>query len=171
MSVWTYIWIANAWNWHSDDCWPAAIPSSAINVPIFPPRLLHDAKKIKRLIGLSKPRPSRNVVKMKKILRSEMMEVTLSVIPMALICPGVTLTAMTATVRFNRWTVLWHQYKCSTGKMTASKEKKTMVKKWELAKERDDLIIGGFGPNPNATLLLEILHIRSLAGGKRSRWT
>lgn len=42
---------------------------------------------------------------------------------------------------------------------------------WELAKERDDLIIEGFGLNPNTTLLLEILHIRSLAGGKRSRWT
>lgn len=62
---------------------------------MFMPRLLNDAKKKSRLMGLSKPLPSRKVDKMKKMPRREIMDVTLSVIAIALIWPGVALTAMT----------------------------------------------------------------------------
>ena len=78
-----YHCIAKAWNWHSEDVWPAVTPSSAIKAAMFRPRLLKDAKKKSRLMGLSKPLPSRKVDKMKKMPRRENMEVTLSVIIIA----------------------------------------------------------------------------------------
>ena len=61
---------------------------------MFIPRLLKDAKKNSRLMGLSKPRPKRKVDKMKKIPMRENMEVTLSAIIKALIWLGVACTAM-----------------------------------------------------------------------------
>ena len=77
--VHTHIWIAKAWNWHSDDVGPAETPSSAIKAAMFIPRLLHDAANTSRLIGLLKPLPSRNVDRMKNIPSREKMDVTLSV--------------------------------------------------------------------------------------------
>ena len=65
---------------------------------MFMPRLLHDAKKMRRLMGLSKPLPSRNVDKMKRMPSKEKMEATLSVTDIALIWPGVALTAIPAGV-------------------------------------------------------------------------
>ena len=62
---------------------------------MFMPKLLNDAKKKSRLIGLSKPLPSRKVARMKRMPRRENMEVTLSVIIIALTWPGVAVTAMT----------------------------------------------------------------------------
>ena len=59
------------------------MPSCAINVATFMPRLLKEAKKKSRLMGLSKPFASRKVDKMKKMPSREKMEVTLSVIIMA----------------------------------------------------------------------------------------
>ena len=61
---------------------------------MFIPRLLKDAKKNSRLMGLSKPRPKRKVDKMKSIPMRENMEVTLSAIIKALIWLGVACTAM-----------------------------------------------------------------------------
>lgn len=58
------------------------------------PRLLNDAKKKSRLMGLSKPLPSRKVDKMKRMPRRENMDVTLSVIIMALTWLGVAVTTM-----------------------------------------------------------------------------
>ena len=58
------------------------------------PRLLKDAKKNSRLMGLSKPRPRRKVDKMKRIPKRENMEVTLSAIIMAFTWLGVGCTAM-----------------------------------------------------------------------------
>ena len=48
------------------------------------PRLLHEAKKIKRLMGLSNPRAKRNVDRMKRIPSKEKIEVTRSVTSIAL---------------------------------------------------------------------------------------
>ena len=61
---------------------------------MFIPRLLKDAKKNNRLMGLSKPRPKRKVDKMKRIPMRENMDVTLSAIIKALIWLGVASTAM-----------------------------------------------------------------------------
>ena len=61
---------------------------------MFIPRLLKDAKKNKRLMGLSKPRPKRKVDRMKRIPMRENMDVTLSAIIKALIWLGVASTAM-----------------------------------------------------------------------------
>ena len=63
---------------------------------MFMPRLLNDAKKKSRLMGLSKPRPRRKVDSMKRMPTRERMDVTLSVIIMALTWLGVALTAMMA---------------------------------------------------------------------------
>ena len=60
------------------------------------PRLLHEARKMSRLMGLSKPLPSRKVESMKNIPSKEKMEVTLSVMAIALICFGVASIAMMA---------------------------------------------------------------------------
>ena len=70
------------------------IPSSAISAAVFMPRLLKEAKKKSRLMGLSKPRASRKVDKMKRMPRRENMDVTLSAIIRALIWLGVACTAM-----------------------------------------------------------------------------
>lgn len=59
------------------------------------PKLLNDAKKKSRLIGLSKPLPRRKVDRMKRMPRRENMDVTLSVIIIALTWLGVAVTAMT----------------------------------------------------------------------------
>ena len=91
----TYHCIAKAWNWHKDEFWPAEMPSSAIKDAIFMPRLLNDAKKKSRFMGLSKPLPRRKVDKMKRMPRRENMDVTLSVIIIALTWLGVAFTAMT----------------------------------------------------------------------------
>ena len=66
------------------------------------PRLLHDAKKIRRLMGLSKPRPSRKVDKMKRMPSKEKMEATLSVTDMALIWRGVAVTVILAGVHLDQ---------------------------------------------------------------------
>lgn len=58
------------------------------------PKLLHDAKNMRRLMGLSKPLPSRYVDKMKMMPSKEKMDVTLSVTAMALIWLGVASAAM-----------------------------------------------------------------------------
>ena len=86
--------MAKAWNWHSDEFWPAETPSSAIKAAMFMPRLLKDAKKKRRLMGLSKPLPRRKVERMKRMPRRERMDVTLSVIIIALTWLGVAFTAM-----------------------------------------------------------------------------
>ena len=70
------------------------MPSSAISAAIFMPRLLKDAKKKSRLMGLSKPLASRKVDKMKRMPRRENMDVTLSAIIRALIWLGVACAAM-----------------------------------------------------------------------------
>ena len=70
------------------------MPSSAIKAAMFIPRLLKDAKKNNRLMGLSKPRPKRNVDRMKRIPMRENMEVTLSAIIKAFVWLGVACTAM-----------------------------------------------------------------------------
>ena len=90
----TYHCIAKAWNWQSDEFWPAEMPSSAIKAAMLIPRLLKDAKKKSRLMGLSKPLPRRKVDRMKKMPRREKMDVTLSVIIMAFTWLGVAFTAM-----------------------------------------------------------------------------
>ena len=89
-----YHCIANPWNWHSDECWPAETPSSAIRAATLMPRLLKDAKKKSRLMGLSKPLASKKVDRMKKMPRRDNMAETLSAIIIALIWPGVACTAM-----------------------------------------------------------------------------
>lgn len=61
---------------------------------MFMPKLLNDAKKKSRLMGLSNPLPKRNVDKMKRMPRREKIDVTLSVIIIALTWLGVALTAM-----------------------------------------------------------------------------
>ena len=71
------------------------MPDSAIKDAIFMPRLLKDAKKKSRFMGLSKPLPRRKVDKMKRMPRRENMDVTLSVIIIALTWLGVAFTAMT----------------------------------------------------------------------------
>ena len=48
------------------------------------PKLLHEAKKINRLIGLSNPRHNRKVQRMKRIPSNEKIDVIRSVICMAL---------------------------------------------------------------------------------------
>ena len=60
------------------------------------PRLDQDAKKIRRLMGLSNPRASRKVERMKRIPKREKMEATRSVMAMALIWPGVAAIPMLA---------------------------------------------------------------------------
>ena len=76
--------MAKAWNWQSGEFWPAETPSSAIRVAMFMPRLLKEAKKKRRLMGLSKPLANRKVDRMKKMPSRESMEVTRSVIIIAL---------------------------------------------------------------------------------------
>lgn len=76
--------IAKAWNWHKEEFWPAEIPSCDIKAAIFIPRLLKEAKKKSRLMGLSKPLPRRKVDKMKMMPRRENIDVTLSAIMIAL---------------------------------------------------------------------------------------
>lgn len=76
--------IAKAWNWHSAELRPAAIPSCAIKAAMFMPRLLKEAKKKSRLMGLSNPLPRRKVDKMKRMPRRENTDVTLSAIMIAL---------------------------------------------------------------------------------------
>ena len=61
---------------------------------MFMPRLLKEAKKKRRLMGLSKPLPRRKVDKMKRMPRREKMEVTLSAIMIASSWLGVASTAM-----------------------------------------------------------------------------
>lgn len=85
----THIWIAKAWNWHNDESFPAATPSCAIKDAIFIPRLLHDAAKTSRLMGLLKPLASRNVDKMKNMPSREKMEVIRSVMAKELSWPWV----------------------------------------------------------------------------------
>ena len=55
------------------------MPSLDMKKAMLVPRLLHEAKKMRRLMGLSKPRPSRNVEMMKTTPRREKAEVTRSV--------------------------------------------------------------------------------------------
>ena len=103
------------------------IPSSAIKAAMFIPRLLKDAKKNSRLMGLSKPRPRRKVDKMKVIPRREKMEVTLSAIIMALIWPELGFTAMMGVllavsmralrkVDLGQWPGLWRHRKPEIGR-------------------------------------------------------
>ena len=61
---------------------------------MFMPRLLKEAKKNSRLMGLSKPRPRRKVDKMKRMPMREKMEVTRSATIKALIWLGVACPAM-----------------------------------------------------------------------------
>ena len=56
---------------------------------MFIPRLLHDAAKTSRLMGLLKPLASRNVDKMKKMPSREKMEVIRSVMAKELSWPWV----------------------------------------------------------------------------------
>ena len=93
-SVRTHHWIAKPWNWQSDEFLPAAMPSSAIKAATFIPKLLHDAKNMRRFIGLLKPLPNKNVDIMKKTPSREKIEVTLSVIARALTWLGVASIAM-----------------------------------------------------------------------------
>ena len=61
---------------------------------MFMPKLLNEAKKKRRLIGLSKPLARRKVDRMKRMPRREKMDVTLSVIIIALTWLGVASTPM-----------------------------------------------------------------------------
>lgn len=107
------------------------IPSSAIKAAMFIPRLLKDAKKKSRLMGLSKPRPSRKVDKMKRIPIREKMEVTLSAIIMAFFWLAVTPTAMMGVllavstralgrVDSGQWQALWRHTSPQTGRQMVS---------------------------------------------------
>lgn len=62
---------------------------------MFMPRLLKEAKKKSRLMGLLKPLARRKVDRMKRMPRRENIDATLSVIAIALIWLCVALTAMT----------------------------------------------------------------------------
>lgn len=100
-SATTHIWIAKAWNWHKEESLPAEIPSCAIKDAIFIPRLLHDAAKTSRLMGLLKPLANRNVDKMKNMPSSEKMEVIRSVIAKELSWPGVNAAGVVGDILFN----------------------------------------------------------------------
>ena len=68
---------------------------------MFIPRLLHDAAKTNRLMGLLKPLASRNVDKMKKMPRREKMEVIRSVMAKELSWPWVNPDVVTAGMSLN----------------------------------------------------------------------
>ena len=61
---------------------------------MFIPKLLKEAKKKSRLMGLSKPLPRRKVDKMKKTPRRDNMDVTLSAIMIALSWLGLACRSM-----------------------------------------------------------------------------
>lgn len=100
-SATTHIWIAKAWNWHKEESAPAETPSCAINDAIFIPRLLHDAAKTSRLMGLLKPLASRNVERMKNMPSREKMEVIRSVMAKELSWPGVNPAGVVVDMLFN----------------------------------------------------------------------
>lgn len=68
---------------------------------MFMPRLLKEAKKKSRLMGLSKPLPRRKVDRMKRMPRRESVDVTLSVIIIALTWLGVAFTTMMGDERLD----------------------------------------------------------------------
>ena len=70
------------------------------------PRLLHDAAKMSRLMGLSKPLPKRKVDRIKNIPNREIVEETLSVMLIAFTWNAVGSNIVTAEFCFQGWNSL-----------------------------------------------------------------
>ena len=127
---------------------------------MFIPRLLKDAKKNSRLMGLSKPRPKRKVDKMKRIPMRENMEVTLSAIIKALIWLGVACTAMVGVllavsmralerVNSGQRPALWRHANPQSGRQIVSTRRITEALLND--SERDKAIEGDYVNNPQDT--------------------